>query len=85
MSQYTFDIKLKTAKGHEVEIATDELYGCFTMADGSEGGGLWFYKNHDRLLELIDYDGQAALPLQVYELLKAQPNMLIDDSFDPRT
>lgn len=70
---YNFDKKMQTAN-FTVEVDTAACYGHFEHNEcGDErGGGLWFEVNiethrvgSDRILELVDYDGVACLPLEV--------------------
>ena len=84
MSEYNFTQTI-TPWGNNpeagiVQIDPAGLYGYWERKDGSEGGGLWFYKNSAAQLELIDYDGAAELPRAVVEALRAAGFML-DDSF----
>ena len=90
MSDYKFDLMLKTSVGNEIGIDTAAGYGYFTKRDGSEGGGLWFERvdvigktGIAGCLELVDYDGVIALPMHVYLKLLDQPNLIIDEAFDP--
>lgn len=86
---YNFNIKLKTHKGHEIGIDTTAMYGYFTRADGSEGGGLWFQESvgpdGSVRLELYDYDGVIALPIHVYLKLRDHPLLVVSDDFDPQS
>jgi len=58
-------------KGGEIGIDDAMLYGYWEHADGSEGGGLWFYQLPDGRLELDDFDGDPALPRPVVTALTA--------------
>jgi len=68
----------------EIRLDLDTGRGYFEHEDlGDEcGGGLWFNKVGDRL-ELVDYDGVFALPREVYEALRARPELVVDEDFDP--
>lgn len=75
MSEYKFNKQGNTAN-YEINVDTAACYGYFehhTLGDES-AGGLWFQKseNDPTRLELIDYDGVVAMPIQVFNWLKEQ-------------
>lgn len=87
---YNWNIKLKTPTGSDVMIDTAARYGYYDRPSGAEGGGLWFEVDPSSgpgdanlKLRLTDYDGCALLPKSVFKLLKEQPNLIIEDEFDP--
>lgn len=87
-SEYVFDIRLKSPKGHEIGIDSCANYGYFTHADGSEGGGLWFDQDTSApdgtiRMRLYDYDGVVALPAHVYITLLNHPLLIVDEEFNP--
>ena len=73
MTDYNFTIKLHpwadVPNSGIVEIDPVALYGYFERKDGSEGGGLWFENDGNRLV-LVDYDGVATLPKAIIECLR---------------
>ena len=73
MTEYNFTIKLHpwadVPNSGIVEIDPVALYGYFERKDGSEGGGLWFENDGNRLV-LVDYDGVATLPKAIIECLR---------------
>lgn len=70
--------KTINTKDYTININVDGDYGYFEHNELGEdsAGGLWF--NND---ELVDYDGVYALPVQVYDALRA--SYLVDNSFNP--
>jgi hypothetical protein len=68
MSTYNFD-KTTRIGDYEVNLCTDELYGCFEDVEDGGEGGLWFELNDDGVLSLIDYDGYYDLPKEVRQAL----------------
>lgn len=77
---YTFDITLQYNSVAVIKIDTEALYGYWEHSDGSEGGGLWFDKNCDGILELADYDGAFELPIKVLKALESA-RVFVDDVF----
>ena len=73
MAEYNFTIKLHpwadVPNSGIIEIDPVALYGYFERKDGSEGGGLWFEDDGNRLV-LVDYDGVATLPKAIIECLR---------------
>jgi tricorn protease-like protein len=60
-----------TYKGTRCSVADADEYGYWERIDGSEGGGLWFSRDDDGVLKLIDYDGGFSLPSAVVRELRA--------------
>ena len=81
-----FSIRLDT-DDYEIGINPINGRGYFEHNElGDESaGGLWFANNGDFEMELQDYDGVFALPLEVYEALVNSGKFVIDSDFDPRT
>lgn len=80
---YNFTVKLKPyARDDGGVIGVDPVaeYGYFELADGAEGGGLWFERTADGTLELVDFDGQSFLPRKVAGALRAA-GYIVEDGF----
>lgn len=71
-NQYNYSIELKPYgdKPGVVKIDPAALYGYFEFPDGSEGGGLWFDRDANGKLDLVDYDGVYELPKKVVQALR---------------
>lgn len=84
-TEYSFDVTLHpwgALPGFgAVGIDSANLYGYFERKDGSEGGGLWFYRNANGQLELIDFDGTAVLPRAIVQALR-QHGVMVDADFE---
>jgi hypothetical protein len=84
-TEYTFDTIIHpwgALPDHGViGIDSANLYGYFERKDGSEGGGLWFYRNASGQLELIDFDGLAALPGTIASALR-EHGVIVDSDFE---
>ena len=65
-----------------VGIDPAALYGYWEHKDGSEGGGLWFERTETGGLELVDYDGDYALPRLVIAALCAAEGVIVDADFE---
>jgi hypothetical protein len=76
---YNFDLDI-TAKNYTVGVDTQRNYGYFENDRTGSGGGLWFEKNADGKLELIDFDGTYELPLTVFNGLQ-EAGLIIDEIF----
>lgn len=78
---YNFNISIKCNKGGVIEVDTVAAYGYFERLDGSEGGGLWFERCEigSKMLELVDYDGMAILPMRVITALRENGFYVSDD------
>ena len=78
---YTFVKDLSTPQW-TVKIDTDWNYGYFERCRDGEGGGLWFSRNDDNgEIELIDYDGMAALPASMVKVLR-DAGYYLDETHD---
>ena len=64
-----------------VGIDPTALYGYWEHKDGSEGGGLWFERTEAGDLELVDYDGDYALPRLVIAALCAAEGVTLPEDF----
>ena len=84
MTEYKFTIKLHPYGTSPdvgiVEIDPAALYGYFERKDGSEGGGLWFEDDGNRLV-LVDYDGVSCLSPKVIAALRAA-GVTVDADFE---
>jgi len=84
MNEYNYTITLHpygdSPDAGIVQIDPAALYGYFERRDGSEGGGLWF-EPIDGALNLIDFDGMAALPLKVVNALRSH-GVIVEDAFE---
>lgn len=80
---YDFNVKLKSAKGHEIGVDTAAGYGYWEWPDGSEGGGLWFESSikGEKKLELMDADGHWELPKTFVTLLR-ENGFIVGTEFD---
>jgi hypothetical protein len=66
---YTFN-KVKKVGKWEVSIDEESMYGYFEHDDFGEGGGIWFEKNADGVLEVSDFDGVFQLPNDVISVIR---------------
>lgn len=82
MSAYEFTIDISTAK-YEIKIDPTALYGYFehTTMGEDRAGGLWFERQEDGSLGLIDYDGMLYLPRTVRDALR-NACIAVDEIFD---
>lgn len=85
MQTYNFTIKLQpwpdVPNSGVIEIDPNALYGHFERKSGAEGGGLWFERNKNGKLELIDYDGVFSLSSKVIAALR-KANVIVDTNFE---
>lgn len=82
MSEYNFNVKLET-KNYTIEVAESDNYGYFEHHELGEerGGGLWFERNIEGKLELMDYDGVPYLSKQVIAALR-EHGYIVDETFE---
>lgn len=85
---FNWNFKVET-RDYEVGVDTAECYGYFehcTLGDG-RAGGLWFSIigtsaiTGRPVLELLDYDGVAVLPLKVVDILR-KGGFIVDEIFE---
>jgi hypothetical protein len=74
MMAYSFDMDL-SVDGWDIKIDPAADYGYFEWVGGDNTdpsctGGLWFDRNEQGLLRLLDYDGVMELPRPVVAALK---------------
>lgn len=67
--------------GWSVGTHNETLSGWFERNSDGTGGGLWYERNADDRLELIDYDGTYSLPTAVLCLLR-DIGVQCDSSFE---
>lgn len=72
---------LRHANGWTVAAHEARLTGWFERDSDGTGGGLWFERNEDGHLHLIDYDGVFALPRPVLVALRLA-GVSVDSSFE---
>lgn len=82
--KYNFSVTLhpwgESPENGIIGIDTAALYGYFERKDGSEGGGLWFEHQGEKL-SLIDFDGTACLPSFVARALRGH-GVIVDSDFE---
>lgn len=82
MAKYNYTIEFTRNNGvSKLAIDPVALYGYWERKDGSEGGGLWFRKNADGKLELVDFDGSYEFPREWVTILR-NAGYVLDWAFD---